>query len=248
VSAAAKRPRSDAPRDAVRRLAWLGDRARVGERDVHCWIDAVLIGSSLRRFPHGCSAAARRGGVVTVRAVIITGPGFQDEEYVYPYYRLLEAGYDVQVATKDGVEVKGKYGVPARATMKTTELDSKTFDLVLLPGGFEAPDRVRLLPEVIAFIREMDLAGKLIAAICHGPWILITAGICRGRKMTAFWSLEADLRNAGADYHHRVPVVVDGHLITSPHYQNNPEFMRAVIEWMTGDASRPAAAHAHGRE
>jgi protease I len=173
------------------------------------------------------------------RAVIITGPGFQDEEYVYPYYRLLEAGYDVQVATKDGAEVKGKYGVPARATMPTTALDAANFDLVLLPGGFEAPDRVRLLPEVIAFVRAMNAQGKLIAAICHGPWILVTADICRGRKMTGFWSIEADLRNAGADYQHKAPLVVDRNLITSPHYQNNPEFMRAVVEWV---AARSSAA------
>jgi len=175
------------------------------------------------------------------RAVIITGPGFQDEEYVYPYYRLLEEGFDVQVATKDGVEVKGKYGVPARATMATTALDASTFDLVLLPGGFEAPDRVRLLPEVTSFVREMNARGKLVAAICHGPWILITADICRGRKMTGFWSIEADLRNAGADYQHKAPVVVDGNLITSPHYQNNPEFMRAVVDWMAARAADKVA-------
>ncbi|SVD94694.1 uncharacterized protein METZ01_LOCUS447548, partial [marine metagenome] len=78
-----------------------------------------------------------------IKAVIITGPGFQDEEYVYPYYRLLEAGFAVEVATKDGLEVFGKYGVPARATMNTADLVADKFDLVILPGGFEAPDRVR---------------------------------------------------------------------------------------------------------
>ena len=82
-----------------------------------------------------------------IRAVIITGPGFQDEEFIYPYYRLKEAGYEVEVATKDGAVVSGKYGVPARATMATTQLDADRFDLVVIPGGFEAPDRVRLLPE-----------------------------------------------------------------------------------------------------
>ena len=168
---------------------------------------------------------------MTKRAVIITGPGFQDEEVVYPYYRLIEAGFTTEIATKDGVVVYGKYGVPARATMQTTELDAKNFDLVVLPGGFEAPDRVRLLSEVLEFVREMDAQKKLIAAICHGPWILISADITKGRKMTAFWSIEADVRNSGADYQHKVPVVVDGNLITSPHYENNGEFMKAVIEY-----------------
>jgi len=170
------------------------------------------------------TSAARRG-------VIITGPGFQDEEFVYPYYRLLEAGFSVEVATKDGQVVYGKYGLPARATLSTADLDSKNFDMVLLPGGFEAPDRVRLLPEVLEFIRKMDQEKKLIAAICHGPWILISAGITKGRKMTAYWSIEADVRNSGADYQHKVPVVVDGHLITSPHYSNNADFMKAVINY-----------------
>jgi protease I len=166
---------------------------------------------------------------MTYRAVIITAAGFQDEEFIYPYYRLLEAGFALEVATKDGEVVHGKYGVPARATMATTALNADNFDLVLLPGGFEAPDRVRLLPEVLEFLRAMNDRKKVIAAICHGPWVLISAGIARGRKMTAYWSIEADVRNAGADYQHRAPVVIDGNLITSPHYVNNPDFMQAVI-------------------
>jgi len=169
---------------------------------------------------------------MTIRSVIITGPGFQDEEYVYPYYRLLEAGYAVEVATKDGAVVHGKYGVPARATMDVKKLDVNNFDLVLLPGGFEAPDRVRLLPDVLEFVRKMDEQKKLIAAICHGPWILISAGVTKNRKMTAFWSIEADVRNSGADYQHKVPVVIDGNFITSPHYNNNGDFMKAVVEYL----------------
>jgi protease I len=164
-------------------------------------------------------------------AVIITAQGFQDEEFVYPYYRLLEAGFDVDVATKDKAPVCGKYGVPARPTISTDELNTESYDLVLLPGGFEAPDRVRLLPEVLEFIRQMDMRKKLIAAICHGPWILISAGIVKGRKMTAYWSIEADVRNSGAQYQHKEPVVVDGNLITSPHYNNNGDFMKAVLAW-----------------
>jgi len=165
------------------------------------------------------------------RAVIITGPGFQDEEVIYPYYRLLEEGCKVDVATKDGAVVYGKYGVPARATISTPELKVDNYDMVILPGGFEAPDRVRLLPEVLDFVCKMNEQKKLIAAICHGPWIMISAGITKDRKMTAFWSIEADLRNSGADYQHKVPVVIDGNFITSPHYNNNGDFMKAVVEY-----------------
>ena len=165
------------------------------------------------------------------RAVIITGPGFQDEEVIYPYYRLLEEGYKTDIATKDGDVVYGKYGVPARATMSVSDLNADNFDMVILPGGFEAPDRVRLLPEVQEFVRNMDEQKKLIAAICHGPWIMISAGITKGRKMTAFWSIEADIRNSGADYQHKVPVVIDENFITSPHYNNNGDFMKAVVNY-----------------
>ena len=167
-----------------------------------------------------------------IKVVIITGPGFQDEEVVYPYYRLLEEGYQTEIATKDGAVVYGKYGVPARATMSTTELQVDEFDAVILPGGFEAPDRVRLLPEVLDFVRKMDKQKKLIAAICHGPWILISAGITKGRKMTGFWSIEADILNSGADYQHKAPLVIDDNLITSPHYNNNGEFMKAVVNYL----------------
>jgi protease I len=166
-----------------------------------------------------------------IRAVIITAQGFQDEEVIYPYYRLLEAGYTVDMATPGGAVVHGKYGVPARANKATEALAAEDYDLVVLPGGFEAPDRLRLRPEVIEFVRHMDAQEKVIAAICHGPWIL-TANIVRGRKVTAYWSIETDVRNAGAHYQHKAAVVVDGNLITSPHYNNNPDFMKTIVRVM----------------
>jgi protease I len=167
-----------------------------------------------------------------IKAVIITGPGFQDEEVVYPYYRLQESEFLVDIATKDGVLVYGKYGVPARATMSTANLDSENFDLVVLPGGFEAPDRVRLDQSVLQFVREMDRKGKIIGAICHGPWILISSGIVKGRKMTGYQSIADDIRNAGASYID-APVVVDKNLVTSPHYRDNGIFMRTLLEKLT---------------
>jgi protease I len=166
------------------------------------------------------------------RVVIITAQGFQDEEFIYPYYRLLEAGFKVDVATINGALVHGKYGNPAKPTMSTSDLQATAFDAVVLPGGFEAPDRLRIIPEVLQFVKDMDAAGKLVAAICHGPWIMISAGITRGRKMTGFWSIQADLINSGADYQHKVPLVIDRNIITSPHYNNNGEFMKAVVEYL----------------
>lgn len=162
------------------------------------------------------------------RAVIVTGPGFQDEEFIYPYYRLLEEGFTVDVATRDKTLVYGKYGVPATPTVDAKELREADYDVVILPGGHEAPDRVRQIKEVLAFVRAMYEKGKIVAALCHGPWITISAGIMKGKKATCYQGMADDLRNAGAEYV-EAPVVVDGNLITSPHYRNNGDFMRAVL-------------------
>ncbi len=162
------------------------------------------------------------------RAVIITGPHFQDEEFIYPFYRLQEAGFAVDVATKDKAVVYGKYGIPAKPTADTKDLKESDYDLVVLPGGHEAPDRVRQDKSVLSFVKDMDSKGKLIAAICHGPWILISARVLGGRKATAYEGIADDVRNAGANYVD-APVVEDGNLITSPHYRYNADFMRAVL-------------------
>lgn len=163
------------------------------------------------------------------KAVIITGPNFQDEEFTYPYYRLLEEGFVVDVATPDKAPVFGKYGVPARPTIDTKDLRESDYDIVILPGGFEAPDRLRVRKEVLSFIKDMYDKGKIVAAICHGPWLCISAGIMRGKKATAYISIADDVRNAGATYLEK-DVVIDGNLITAPHYRNNGDFMKAVIK------------------
>ena len=165
------------------------------------------------------------------RAVIITAPNFQDEEFTYPYYRLFEEEYHVDVATPDKVIVYGKYGVPAKPTIDTKDLKAINYDLVVLPGGFEAPDRLRIRKEVLSFVKEMYESNKVVAAICHGPWICISAGIMKGKRATGYMSIADDIRNAGATYLEE-NVVIDGNLITSPHYRNNGDFMKAVIKTM----------------
>ena len=163
------------------------------------------------------------------RAVIITGPGFQDEEFIYPYYRLPEEGYTVDVATPEKKEAFGKYGVPARPTIDARDLREENYDLVILPGGHEAPSRVRQVREVLEFVKAMYDKGKIVAAICHGPCIAISAGIVRGKRATCYSGMADDMKNAGALYVD-APVVVDGNLVTAPHYRNNPDFMKAVLE------------------
>ncbi len=164
------------------------------------------------------------------KGVIIAAQNFQDEEFTYPYYRLLEDGFFVDVATPDKTAVFGKYGVPARPTVDTSDLKAADYDLVILPGGFESPDRLRIRKEVLDFVKEMYDTNKLVAAICHGPWICISAGIMKGKKATGYISIADDIRNAGATYLDE-KVVVDGNLITAPHYKNNGDFMKAIIKF-----------------
>lgn len=163
------------------------------------------------------------------KAVIITGPNFQDEEFIYPFYRLLEAGFQVDVAVKGKEPVKGKYGIPAKPTKDVTELKEADYDLVILPGGHEAPDRVRQIKEVLDFVRAMYEKGKVVSTICHGPWILISAGIVKGKKISGYIGIKDDIINAGAEYVD-APVVVDGNIISSPHYKYNGDWMRETLK------------------
>lgn len=165
-------------------------------------------------------------------AVILTAEGFQDEEYLYPYYRMLEAEFSVFTATVDGHEVKGKYGMLTRGShIPFTGLNPHHFDLAVIPGGYEAPDRIRTKPEVKRFISLMHHDRKLLAAICHGPWVLVSAQVVRGKRITCIPYMSDDVVNAGALYEES-PVVVDDDIITSPHYRNNPDFMREIIKWI----------------
>ena len=162
------------------------------------------------------------------KAVIITGPGFEDSEFIYPFYRLQEAGFGVDVCTVSDKAVNGKYGITATPTVMLKDLDTMKWDLLVIPGGHEAPDRVRQVPEILKFTKSMHDMKKPIASICHGPWVLISAGIMKGRKATCYKGCKDDLVNAGAVYVEQ-PVVVDGHIVTSPHFRDNAAWMKATL-------------------
>jgi protease I len=168
-------------------------------------------------------------------AVIITGQGFQDHDVVYTYYRLVEEGWHVDIATKNGAPTTGKYGVPlpmdktARPLIGYTDLDVDHYDAVILTGGHEAPDRVRQDRDVLDFVKAMDDSGKVVAGLCHGPWIMVSAGVLRGRTACAYIGLRDDVVNAGATVVDG-DVVVDGNVITSSYYAYSGKFMRAVFD------------------
>lgn len=165
-----------------------------------------------------------------LRVVIITAQNFQDEEVIYPYYRLQELdNCQVDLATPNGEVMYGKYGVPARANADAKKLNADNYDLVVIPGGFEAPDRLRIIKEVTDFVADMDKKGKLIALICHGSWVAISSKIMKNRKATCYIAVKDDLENAGATYVDS-DIVVDGNIISSPHYKDNPIWMKTVVD------------------
>ncbi len=162
------------------------------------------------------------------RAVIIVGKGFEDSEFTYPYYRLQEENIKVEIAVAGDKTVKGKMGQEAVPTIKCSDLKADNFDIVVIPGGHEGPDRVRQVKEVLEFIKEMDNQKKLIATICHGSWVTISAGIMRGKKATCYKGMKDDLINSGCEYLEE-DVVIDENFISSPHFRNNHQWMKALI-------------------
>ena len=175
-------------------------------------------------------------------AVIITGPGFQDHDVVYTYYRLIEEGWDVAVATKDGEPVVGKYGVPlpmdktAKPLVSFDELEDGEWDAVILTGGHEAPDRIRQDKRVLEFVAGSADAGKVVAGLCHGPWIMVSAGVLKDRTACAYIGLRDDVINAGATVVDS-DVIVDGNIITCSYYAYVGTFMRAVFDTVEQQAA-----------
>ncbi len=162
------------------------------------------------------------------RAVITIANGVEDVEFAYPFYRLQEAGFTVDVATKGRANVVAKHGLPIAATVDAEQIKEADYDLIVVPGGYESPDRVRQIKNVLQVLHDFNAKGKLIASVCHGPWVLISAGIVKGRRMTCYVGCKDDLINAGAEYVD-APVVVDGNIITAPHFRDNAAWMRETV-------------------
>ena len=161
------------------------------------------------------------------KALIVVAQNFQDEEFVYPYYKLKEFA-EVYVASSDGKDRFGKYGVPARVTHKFSEINVDELDVLLIPGGFECPDRLRIDQDCLNIVRKCVEKNILVAAICHGPWVLISAGVTKGIPMTGYLAIHTDLANSGAELDSKNELVVTENFISAQHYRNNPEFMLAV--------------------
>lgn len=166
-----------------------------------------------------------------MKIVFLVGNLFQDEELIYPYYRLLEAGHQVVVTTKDKEEVVGKAGHRVKGNLSFDDLKQESFDAAYVPGGF-SPDYVRRDLNVLNFVRRLFKAGKPVGFFCHGPWVAVSAGILKGKKATSVSAIKDDMVNAGAKWVDE-EVVVDGNLITSRKPSDLPAFMREFLKLMT---------------
>ncbi|MFO8025401.1 type 1 glutamine amidotransferase domain-containing protein [Thiohalophilus sp.] len=164
------------------------------------------------------------------KLVFIVGEGFEDSEFEVPYAHLKKAGYDIEVmGNQAGVDVHGKKdGTAAHIDIDAEGAYPANYAGMVIPGGF-GPDRLRTNEAIVAFVKGFVSTGKPVAAICHGPQLLIEADVVRGRTLTSWPSVRTDLLNAGADWVDE-PVVIDGNLITSRNPDDLEPFCQAIEE------------------
>ncbi|MFF2288785.1 type 1 glutamine amidotransferase domain-containing protein [Peribacillus butanolivorans] len=153
---------------------------------------------------------------------------FEDLELWYPILRLKEEGAIVHLAGEEANEKYiGKYGVLAHSELAYRDIKPEEYDAILVPGGW-APDKIRRFPEVISLIQHMDANEKPIGQICHAGWVLVSAKILQGKKVTSTPGIKDDMENAGAIWYDE-PVVTDGHLVSSRRPPDLPDYLREFI-------------------
>ena len=162
------------------------------------------------------------------RIAILAENMYQEMELWVPYYRFKEEGAEVKVVGAGGAKAyTSKHGYPVNVDVQADQVKAVEFDAVVVPGGY-APDLMRRHPAMVALVREAAQQGKVVAAICHAGWMLVSAGVLKGRKATSFFSIKDDLVAAGTNWVDQ-EVVVDGNLITSRRPDDLPAFCRALV-------------------
>lgn len=158
---------------------------------------------------------------------------FEDLELWCPVMRLREEGFQVDLVAEKPGKYHGKYGVPCEVELSFKDVDPGDYDGVLVPGGW-APDKLRRFPEVLNIIRKMDEQKKLIGEICHAGWVLCSAGVLKGRKVTSTPGIKDDMENAGASWFDEA-LVVDGNIISARRPPDIPEYSKALVEFLLSD-------------
>ena len=167
------------------------------------------------------------------RAIVLTADKFEDMEVFFPIFRLMEAGWKVDVAAPKKIKIYGKNGYSLMPDLTITRVKAGNYDLLIIPGGSAdgAPATVRRIKKSQDITRSFFSKNKPVASICHGPWTLASAGVVMGRKLTSYRKdgVPEDIRKAGGIWEDK-EVVVDGNLVTSRYPQDLPVFMREVMK------------------
>lgn len=175
------------------------------------------------------------------RVMILATNGFEQSELEGPKKNLEEAGYETVVVSPEDGQIKGwdqdDWGSPVDVDLTLDEATASEFDALVLPGGQINPDLLRVEDKAIQLITDFNAEGKPVAAICHAPWLLIEAGLLKGRGATSYKSIRTDLANAGANVLDK-EVVVDGNLITSRNPDDIPAFSNAIIEALKRESAK----------
>lgn len=165
------------------------------------------------------------------RCIILVENMFNEQEFWYPNYRLREAGAQVTIVGSGSAQTyRGKEGTQTMVDTDADKVTTADYDAIVIPGGY-APDLMRRYPAMVALVKEIFAAGKVVAAICHAGWMLASANVVRGKRVTSFFSIKDDLVNAGGLWEDAA-VVVDGNLITSRTPDDLPQFLPAIIKAM----------------
>lgn len=175
----------------------------------------------------------------TKTILILVGPEYEDLEVWYPRLRLEEAGYDAKLAGLGEREYRGKHGYPCPVDGRVSDFRASGLAGLLAPGGW-APDKLRRDRDVLDLVRAVHEQGRMVATICHGPWVLISAGIVRGKRMTSTVGIRDDLVNAGAIWVDE-PAVIDGNLVSARVPKDLPAFGAAMLRVLAAQAERGAA-------
>ena len=168
------------------------------------------------------------------KAILISGNLVQDQEFIYPYYRLLEDGFEVDVCLNENTQVKGILGtsIPPNKDQKLISIDKANpdnYNFLVLPGGVKSMEKVRQNKKIINFISKFNKQKKVIACICSASQLLISAKVVNNRKISGYYSMKDDLINAGAKYEDK-PAVIDQNIITTAHYKDMGPWMAAALE------------------
>jgi protease I len=178
------------------------------------------------------------------KIAILATDGFEQSELMEPRKALGQAGATTEVISPKTGEITGwnhtEWGEPVKVDKVLSQANAEDYAALVLPGGVMNPDHLRMEPAAVEFVRKFVQAGKPVAAICHGPWLLVEAGVVKGKKVTSWPSLKTDLKNAGAEWVDQ-EVCRDGQFITSRKPDDIPAFSRTIIDTLTASGSRAAA-------